>query len=97
MASVTELRETYSFIRSLQSDSCLKRYGDNSLPLYAIALYLDIEDLDSFATDSLTDHSSDKKADIIYISEADGVACVAQGYTGKFGESRVHRQIRQAT
>lgn len=44
---------------------------------------MDIEDLAGFATDCLTDHPSDKKADIIYINEADGVACVAQGYTGK--------------
>jgi hypothetical protein len=31
----------------------------------------------------LTDHSADKKADVIYISEADGVVCVAQGHTAK--------------
>jgi hypothetical protein len=61
----------------------LAKYGDNALPLFALALHLDVEDLASFATESLTDHSSDKKADIIYISEAEGVAFVAQGYTAK--------------
>jgi len=53
------------------------------LPLFAVALHLDVEDVANFATESLTDHSSDKKADIIYINEAEGVACVAQGYTAK--------------
>ena len=61
----------------------LAGYGDNALPLFATALHLDIEDLASFATESLTDHPSDKKADLIYINEADGVVCVAQGYTAK--------------
>lgn len=58
-------------------------YGDNALPLFAVALHLDIEDLATFTTESLTDHPADKKADIIYINEADGTACIAQGYTGK--------------
>jgi hypothetical protein len=31
----------------------------------------------------LTDHPQDKKADIIYIDEAEGVACIAQGYTSQ--------------
>jgi hypothetical protein len=83
MPKAKQLAETYSFIDPLLSDTVLAKYGDNALPLFAVALHLDIEDLDNFATDSLTDHSSDKKADIIYINEADGVACVAQGYTGK--------------
>src|SRR4029077_17480111 len=50
---------------------------------FALAYHLDIEDVATFAIESLTDHPSDKKADIIYINEADGIACVAQGYTGK--------------
>jgi hypothetical protein len=83
MASAQQLAQTYSFIGALQADPVLARYGDNALPLFATALHLDIEDLASFATESLTDHPSDKKADIIYINEADGIVCVAQGYTAK--------------
>ena len=93
MPKATQLSGTYPFINPLLADTVLAKYGNNArnrlrpfppdaLPLFAIALHLDIEDLDGFATDCLTDHPSDKKADIIYISEADGVACVAQGYTG---------------
>jgi hypothetical protein len=83
MPTPKQLAETYSFINPLLSDYALAKYSDNALPLFAVALQMDIEDLVTFATDCLTDHPADKKADIIYISEADGVACVAQGYTGK--------------
>lgn len=82
MASAQDLAKTYSFIENLSNDPVLSTHGNNALPLYAVALHLDIEDLATFATDSLTDHPADKKADIIYINEADGIACVAQGYTG---------------
>ena len=88
MPKAKDLSGTYSFIDALLGDTVLAKYGDNALPLFAVGLHLDIEDLESFATDSLTDHPSDKKADIIYISEADGVACVARATRGKTGESK---------
>lgn len=81
MPTPEELSHSYSFIPVLAADQILQPYGNNALPLFAIALHLDIEDLASFATDSLTDNPADKKADIIYIDEAEGVACVAQGLT----------------
>lgn len=83
MATAQALAATYSFIGPFLADPVLSRYGDNALPLFALTLHLDIEDVAGFANDSLTDHPADKKADIIYINEAEGVACVAQGYTGK--------------
>lgn len=83
MATAQDLAGTYSFIGPLRADPILSSYANNALPLFAVALHLGEEDLGSFATDSLTDHPADKKADIIYINEAEGLACVAQGYTGK--------------
>lgn len=83
MPTAQQMAATYSFINPLLADPVLSIYGNNALPLFAIALHLDIEDLASFATESLTDHPADKKADIVYINEADGIACVAQGYTGQ--------------
>jgi hypothetical protein len=83
MPTAQQLAATYSFISPLLSDAILSQYGDNALPLFAVALHLDVEDTATFATESLTDHPADKKADIIYINEADGIACVAQGYTAK--------------
>jgi hypothetical protein len=53
-----------------------------ALEMLFVASYL-MRMLVSFATESLTDHPADKKADIIYINEAEGVACIAQGYTAQ--------------
>ncbi len=83
MPNPQDLSAAFSFIAPFLADSALCQYGDNALPLYAVALHLEIEDIHSFAAASLTDHPSDKKADIIYIDEADGLACVAQGFVAK--------------
>ena len=79
MGTPEDLKAIYSFIGAFQAESVLKPYGNNALPLFAVGLYLGVEDLASFATDSLTDNPNDKKADIIYINEAEGIACIAQG------------------
>ena len=83
MASADDLKATYSFIAAFEATPELTQYGDNALPLYAVALQLGVDDLGSFATEALTDHPQDKKADIIYIDESDGIACIAQGYVSK--------------
>ncbi|MCY8840453.1 AIPR family protein [Bacillus atrophaeus] len=59
------------------------KYGDNALLLYALELRLQIEDIKGVATDALTDGNDDKKCDLVYISEEDGIAVIAQGYMSK--------------
>ena len=81
MSTPDDLKATFSFIGAFESQADLRPYGNNALPLFAVGLHLSVEDLASFATDSLTDGPNDKKADIIYINEAEGVACIAQGMT----------------
>ena len=81
MSTPEDLRKTFSFIGALQSEEALKPYDNNALPLFALGLHLGVEDLASFATESLTDSPNDKKADIIYVDEAEGIACIAQGMT----------------
>jgi len=78
-----ELKLTYSFISTFEAESALSPYGDNALPVYAVGLQLGIEDFASFATEALTDHPQDKKADIIFVDEAEAIACIAQGYMSK--------------
>jgi hypothetical protein len=80
MPTVDELKPVYSFISAFLATPSLSQYGNNALPLYAVGLQLGVEDFGSFATEALTDDPQDKKADIIYIDEAEGVACIAQGY-----------------
>ena len=58
----------------------LKKYSDNALGLFALALRFGIEDLDSTATDSITDGSDDKKCDIVYINKDEEFAVIAQCY-----------------
>ena len=87
MSTPEDLKAKFSFIGAFQSEAVLQPYGNNALPLFAVGLHLGIEDFASFAVNSLTDSPDDKKADIIYINEADGIACVAQGTTaGDWGK-----------
>ena len=79
MSTPEDLKEAFSFIGAFQSETVLKNYGNNALLLFAVGLHLGVEVLVSFATDSLTDSPNDKKADIIYLNEAEGIACIAQG------------------
>ncbi|MGA1981943.1 MAG: AIPR family protein [Acidobacteriaceae bacterium] len=81
--TIDQAASSFSFINDFKLHTELVQYGDNALPLYASALYLDLDDFASFASNSLTDDPADKKADIIYISEADGLAYVAQGYSSQ--------------
>ncbi len=81
MSTPEGLKATFSFIGAFECEAVLEPYGNNALPLFAVGLHLGVEDLASFATESLTDSPNDKKPDIIYINEADGIACIAQGTT----------------
>ena len=91
MSTPEDLKTAFSFIGAFQSEAVLGPYGNNALPLFAVGLHLGVEDLASFATDSLTDSPNDKKADIIYINEAEGIACIAQGTTAAdWGKAEAH-------
>ena len=63
MSTPEDLKPTFSFIGAFQSEAILAPYDHNALPLFAVGLYLGVEDLTSFATESLTDSPDDKKAD----------------------------------
>jgi AIPR protein len=83
MQTADDLKLVYSFIPAFQSLTVLGQYGSNALPLYAVGLHLGVQDFRSFASEALTDHAEDKKADIIHIDEAEHVACIAQGYVAQ--------------
>ena len=55
MSTPQDLKAAFSFIGAFQSETVLAPYTHNALPLFAVGLYLGIEDLASFAIDSLTD------------------------------------------
>jgi hypothetical protein len=55
-------------------------YGDNALLLFAAQLRLGFDDVDSFATNALTDGSNDKKCDLVAVVGEGTKIVVAQGY-----------------
>lgn len=58
----------------------IKKYKNNALLLYVLELYTNVDDIDSVATNSLTDNSDDKKCDLLHIEKDTGVAIIAQSY-----------------
>jgi hypothetical protein len=65
---------------AFESRDDLKNYGDNALLLFVAQLQLGFDDVDSFAANSLTDGSNDKKCDLVAVA-ADGQRIIlAQGY-----------------
>lgn len=62
------------------SRSELIQYGSNSILLYALQLRFNIDDIEAVAADAITDGAQDKKCDLIYLDENNGLAVIAQGY-----------------
>lgn len=58
----------------------LQKYAPNSLVLFVSEMILAVDDIGSFASESITDHGNDKKCDLVYISREDGKIVVAQNY-----------------
>ena len=65
---------------ALRTRTDLNKYGDNALLLFALQLRFEIEDIDTVATNSLTDSPDDKKCDLVYVDEESRIAVIAQGY-----------------
>ncbi|MPM10479.1 hypothetical protein SDC9_56811 [bioreactor metagenome] len=70
----------YAYQGDFDSRTELTKYGSNALLLYALQLRFDIDDIDTIAAESLTDGRNDKKCDLIYIDDNEGVAVIAQAY-----------------
>ncbi|GIO63260.1 MULTISPECIES: AIPR family protein [Paenibacillus] len=64
----------------LAREDLIEKYKDNALLLYALELRMQLEDIQSVASDALTDGNNDKKCDLVYIDEEEGLAVIAQGY-----------------
>lgn len=62
----------------------LAKYGrSNSIILFAAELYLNVEDIDSFAAEALTDHNNDKKCDLVSVNVEQGIIVVGQTYAAQ--------------
>lgn len=58
----------------------ISKYGENARLLFALQTRFQIEDIDTIATEYLTDGPDDKKCDLVYVNRDDQYAVIAQGY-----------------
>ncbi|WP_433725169.1 AIPR family protein [Actinoplanes sp. CA-051413] len=69
---------------ALRARADLMAYGeDKALMLFALELNFSIGDIDSVAAVALTDHSNDKKCDLVYVDRDAGILVFAQGYVAQ--------------
>lgn len=61
----------------------LAPYGSNALLLFAAQMKLGLDDVVAFATNALTDHSNDKKCDLVAVVNDGTRIIVAQGYLAR--------------
>lgn len=55
-------------------------YGSNALLLFAAQMKLGVDDIEAFAANALTDHSNDKKCDLVAVVNDGAKVVLAQGY-----------------
>lgn len=65
---------------AFESRDDLTAYGDNALLLLVAQLRLGFDDVDTFASNSLTDGNNDKKCDLVAVSAGKQRIVLAQGY-----------------
>ncbi|WP_146244792.1 hypothetical protein [Curtobacterium sp. MCPF17_051] len=58
----------------------LAKYGSNALLLFLAQIRLGVDDIEAFATNALTDHSNDKKADLVAVVRDGAKVVIGQGY-----------------
>ena len=74
------MEKKLSFVEAFSSRDDLNQFGVDALLLFALQLRFGIEDIGVVASNSLTEGSDDKKADLVYIDSEAGHAVIAQTY-----------------
>ncbi|MBG6217010.1 hypothetical protein IWX75_001464 [Arthrobacter sp. CAN_A6] len=73
--------------RAFQARDDLSTYGPNALLLFIAQMRLSLDDIDTFAANALTDHSNDKKCDLVAVVYDGTKVIVGQGYEAKTARS----------
>ena len=84
-------KKNYSVLECFKHRVDLKKYKDDGLLLFAVQLRYGIEDIDTLASESLTEGGDDKKTDLLYIDKERGIALIAQAY---FSRSEKHKSAK---
>lgn len=69
-----------TFRTAFENNPEFAQFGPNALSVFALSLYLRIEDLEEFASGADVEGPDDKKLDICYLNVSDGIALMAQSY-----------------
>jgi len=70
----------------LEQETEYKKYGKNNLAVFALSMYLGIDDVGEFVSNSWTEDDDDKKIDVFYIDLKESRAAIVQVYIAdKFG------------
>nr|WP_176704703.1 AIPR family protein [Arthrobacter sp.]AXV46326.1 AIPR protein [Arthrobacter sp.] len=75
-----ELGNTRPAFAAYNSREDLHEHDPNALLLFVAELRLGVDDVDVFASNALTDHSNDKKCDMVAVTPERNKVVVAQGY-----------------
>lgn len=71
----------FTFKSALDAETEFGRlYGRNTLAIFALSLYLRLEDCQEFAASAITEGPDDKKVDFCYVDENEQRAIIAQSY-----------------
>lgn len=80
--------------RAFESRDDLADYGNSALLLFVAQLRLGIDDIDTFAANSLTDGGNDKKCDLVAFSPDRERIILAQGHMSSMDAARPRRTRR---
>ncbi len=72
--------ENPSFKTAFEADTDLQQYRSNALSLFALSLYLRLDDISDFAASAISEGPDDKKVDICYLDLNEKRAVIAQSY-----------------
>jgi len=70
----------FTFKSAFEAETDLRQYQPNALSIFALSLYLRLEDIHEFAASAITEGPNDKKVDICYLDENENRAIIAQSY-----------------
>ncbi|MBA3075089.1 MAG: hypothetical protein FP831_15910 [Anaerolineae bacterium] len=76
-------KKDYAFRKAFESETNLQKYGCSALSLFALSLYLRIEDIEEFAVNFITEGGNDKKVDICYLDEESKNLFIVQNYVAE--------------
>ncbi len=76
-----------TFQSYLKQDTEYSKFGKNNVAIFALAMYLGIDEIDEFMANSWTEDDDDKKIDLFYIDLNESRAAIVQVYIAdKFGK-----------